>query len=223
MRWWYPFLVDWINIALILYFWNRKVTICRDFLSVCRSTGGTPRLHEVTISICSWMNKYSDKSKYFKPKVFICRDFLSLYRSTGGFHGLAHSVQVIACTKSDLTRCRLRLSPGYEITLPYTNQCNYWYNCLSMRAYLKFVLEKVAGWNRIYLLWKTCTIEIWGTFLNESFQNHLALTFMKTSSKLLSVELNLQEVNIYTTSLEGKYSKLRISTSCLFWSILLLI
>ena len=109
MRWWYPFLVDWIKIALILYFWNRKVTICRDFLSLCRSTGGTPRLREVTISICSWMNKYSAKSKYFKPKVFICRDFLSLYRSTGGFHGLADSVQVITCTKSDLTRCRLRL------------------------------------------------------------------------------------------------------------------
>ena len=105
----YPFVVEWKKRALILNILNRKVSICRDFLSLYRSTGGTPRLHEMMISIFSWLNKDSAKSKYFKPKVFICRDFLSLYRSTGGFHGMAHSLQVITCTKSDLTRCRLRL------------------------------------------------------------------------------------------------------------------
>ena len=47
------FVVEWINIALILINLNRKVSVCRDFLSLYRCTGGASRLHEVTISICS--------------------------------------------------------------------------------------------------------------------------------------------------------------------------
>ena len=76
------------KIALILNILNRKVSICRDFLSLYRSTGGTPRLHEVTISICSCL----------KRKVFICRDFLSLYRSTGGTPRL-HEVTISICVE----------------------------------------------------------------------------------------------------------------------------
>ena len=68
MRWRYPFVVEWINKALILNILNRKFFICRDFLSLYRSTGGAPRLLEVTISICSWMNKYSLNSKHLKPE-----------------------------------------------------------------------------------------------------------------------------------------------------------
>ena len=68
MRWRYPVVVEWIKIAPILNILSRKVSICRDYLSLYRSTGDTPRLHEVTISICSWMNKYNFNPQHFKPK-----------------------------------------------------------------------------------------------------------------------------------------------------------
>ena len=44
----FPWLLRGVRVDL-----EREVFICRDFLSLYRSTVGTPRLHEVTISIRS--------------------------------------------------------------------------------------------------------------------------------------------------------------------------
>ena len=97
MRWRYPFVVEWKKRALILNILNRKVSICRDFLSLYRSTGGTPRLHGVTISSFEFeWKRIVLILNILNLKVSICRDFLSLCRSTGSTPRL-HEVTISIC------------------------------------------------------------------------------------------------------------------------------
>ena len=50
-------------------YWKKRLILNIDVLSLHpRSSGGTPRPHEVTISISIWRNKDSAYSKYFKLK-----------------------------------------------------------------------------------------------------------------------------------------------------------
>ena len=112
---------------------------------------------------------------------------------------------------------------GTRLSLPYTNQCNYWCNYLSMRAYLKFVLQKVGDLKSeiAYIFYERLVLWFEGDSWINLFKTILPWPSCKRRRKCWA--LYLQEVDIYTTSLEGKHNKLRISTSCLFLSILLLI
>ena len=103
-----------------------------------------------------------------------------------------------------------------RLSLPYTNQCNYWCNYLSMRAYLKFVLQKVGDLKSeiAYIFYER--LVLW-------FEGDPWMNVLKTILPWLSCKrcrncsvLYHQEVDIYTTSFERKYNKWKVSASCLF-------